>query len=158
MRVFLMSVLSVATLSACATSYDNSSLLGGQRTTWLEEDTLRIKANHNGFVTGKEGFEMLLLLAAEKGREKGYKYYTIEDFDGQVGTKIGGGLLASLLDEAGVKTSSPLGGYSDNGTHPVFDATIMMYPDRPSATEEVVIYDVEEMFVKYAPKYKKKDK
>ena len=125
-RGFITVLLGSVILSGCATSYGKMGLLGGMKSEWIENDTLSIKAKGNGFTGGTQTVEMTTLWAAEKAREKGFKYFEFEEFSGK--QVIGGNAPGS-----DVKTLA------------------IMYNEPPS--EKTRLYDVEKVISRLGPKY-----
>lgn len=128
-RLSLISSLVASVLIAgCATGYGKKGLLGGMKSEWIESDVLEVESLGNGFTGGYKTVEMTTLWTAEKAKEKGFKYFEFQDFDG---TQYSG------------------------GNRPRSEVTVraLMFNEVPTDRGTIRLYDVDEIIAELGPKY-----
>jgi hypothetical protein len=74
---YFHSLLIVAFISSCATSYQSQGWDGGYVDTQLSETLWKVSVNGNGYTSSSIVGDYALLRASELTLEKGYKYFVI---------------------------------------------------------------------------------
>ena len=74
---YLYSLLAVALISSCATSYQSQGMTGGYVDTQLSETLWKVSVNGNGYTSATTVGDYALLRASELTLEKGYKYFVV---------------------------------------------------------------------------------
>ena len=78
---YLYSLLAVALISSCATSYQSQGMTGGYVDTQLSETLGKVSVNGNGYTSATTVGDYALLRASELTLEKGYKYFVVASDD-----------------------------------------------------------------------------
>lgn len=79
MRILLYSVFSLFLLTACATSYQSSGLMGGYQEKQISSDVILVSFKGNGLTSIQKTYSYAMKRAAEVTLKNGYSYFEVLD-------------------------------------------------------------------------------
>ena len=133
----LSTLLLIAIISACATSYQKLGSTGGYSETALAENVYRVNFAGNAYTSLENSDDYTLLRCAELTLEKNYKYFIIVDSNRTslisvmtTPTKITGS--GNTYGSITTFDATVTGGETHYSTRPLSSNLIRMFKDKPS--------------------------
>jgi hypothetical protein len=144
----LFALTLVALVSACSTSYQPYSYLGGggYKDVQLSENSFRITVEANGYTSKSQAADLALLRAADLTLEKGFKHFVIVDSADQSAGMNYTTPKTTTMNIAGNKygatgTAQTYGGQTFYIAFPTPVLTILTFKEKPPISG--MVYDAE---------------
>lgn len=140
MRKFSVLVFLLASLSGCATAYQQQSLSGGYSETQLGENIFQVSFRGNGYTSRERASDFSLLRSADVAVEHGFRYFVIveSEKDSKLGTYTTpttsyttGSAYASGNYAYGNATTTTYGGQTYLISKPRATNTILCFKEKP---------------------------
>jgi len=159
MRI-LLSLVAIAGLAACATSYQPQSFSGGFTETQLDKNVFRVSFQGNGYTRAERAEEMALLRSAELTLKNGFTHFAI--VDGRSRTDYSAFTTPTQSSTTGTVSSygntsylsaqtRTTGGQTFIAAKPSSTNTIVCFNGKPEIN--TLVYDAQFLFNSLAAKY-----
>ena len=86
LATMLVVLVSVVTMTGCATNYQSAGFTGGYEETRLDENVFSVNFRGNGYTRRQRAHDFALLRSAELSLMNGYKYFVITQSNSYIST------------------------------------------------------------------------
>jgi hypothetical protein len=157
---YLILILFVATISACATAYQRDGLSGGFSEIQLAENVWRVEFRGNGYTREQKAEDFALLRSAELTLDKGYTYFGFAgsksssetgSFTTPTNSYTTGSAYVSGNNVYGNATTRTTGGQTFFISKPSTTNTVVMFKSKPES--QGMIYDAKFVCQSFGQKY-----